>query len=136
MRKLANLIVVNSEKLKNSLFVDSYINHKRSLDLISSAKSAMPTSIIEYLKLIFNLRAIFAVVKLRALIKTYEEKRLKHNIEYVKKETIKRDKFFRDIGGKSLDYQQIQAVIPDEDNVLVIAGAGSGKTLTIEAKIK
>ena len=96
----------------------------------------MPTSIIEYLKLIFNLRAIFAVVKLRALIKTYEEKRLKHNIEYVKKETIKRDKFFRDIGGKSLDYQQIQAVIPDEDNVLVIAGAGSGKTLTIEAKIK
>ncbi len=32
--------------------------------------------------------------------------------------------------------QQRQAVVVDEDNNLVIAGAGSGKTLTIAAKVK
>lgn len=41
-----------------------------------------------------------------------------------------------DVSGKSLDAQQRDVVITDEYNSLVIAGAGSGKTLTIVGKIK
>ncbi|MCR5456624.1 MAG: UvrD-helicase domain-containing protein [Clostridiales bacterium] len=43
---------------------------------------------------------------------------------------------FSDIDGKSLDDQQRCAVLTDEDHNLVLAGAGSGKTLTIAGKVK
>ena len=38
--------------------------------------------------------------------------------------------------GKSLDSQQREAIVVDEDAVKVIAGAGSGKTFTIQGKVK
>ena len=46
------------------------------------------------------------------------------------------DAMFSNIDGKSLDSQQRDAVVTDEYNNLVIAGAGSGKTLTVVGKIK
>ena len=46
------------------------------------------------------------------------------------------DSFFDDINGHSLDKYQRKAIVCDNDEVLVIAGAGSGKTLTIIGKIK
>ena len=58
------------------------------------------------------------------------------NQNYIDFESAKFDAFFSDIDGKSLDKQQRAAVITDEDRVLVLAGAGSGKTLTIAAKVK
>jgi len=58
------------------------------------------------------------------------------NDEYVSAEMNENDAFFNNIDGKSLDQQQRKAVIVDEDNNLVLAGAGSGKTLTISAKVK
>ncbi|KIL38689.1 hypothetical protein SD70_24900 [Gordoniibacillus kamchatkensis] len=58
------------------------------------------------------------------------------NQEYVKRELINNKEFFDNIDGKSLDEQQRIAVLTDEDNNLVLAGAGSGKTLTISGKVK
>ena len=58
------------------------------------------------------------------------------NFEYVKKELEKYKEFFDNIDGKSLDYQQRTAVVTDDSNNLILAGAGSGKTLTISAKVK
>ena len=58
------------------------------------------------------------------------------NKEIIESEKFKYDSFFSNIDGKSLDEQQREAVIADEDYNLVIAGAGSGKTLTISAKVK
>lgn len=46
------------------------------------------------------------------------------------------DAMLSSIDGKSLDAQQRDAVVTDEYNNLVIAGAGSGKTLTVVGKIK
>ncbi len=43
---------------------------------------------------------------------------------------------FDNINNYSLDYKQRKAIILDEDNILVIAGAGSGKTLTIVGKVR
>lgn len=58
-----------------------------------------------------------------------------HNKNYIKEELEKNESLFSNIDGKSLDSQQRHAVVLDEDNELVIAGAGSGKTLTIAGKV-
>ena len=44
--------------------------------------------------------------------------------------------FFDNINGIKLDKNQIKVVKSNRKNILVIAGAGSGKTLTITAKVK
>lgn len=56
------------------------------------------------------------------------------NKEYIKNELIKSEALLNNIDGKALDEQQKMAVVIDDDAV-VIAGAGSGKTLTIAAKV-
>ncbi|MBR4136278.1 MAG: UvrD-helicase domain-containing protein [Bacteroidales bacterium] len=58
------------------------------------------------------------------------------NEDFIRSESTKHDNLFSNIDGKSLDQQQRAAVITDEDRILVLAGAGSGKTLTISAKVK
>ena len=46
------------------------------------------------------------------------------------------DPLFDSINGKSLDKEQRRSVLIDETSTLVVAGAGSGKTLTICGKIE
>lgn len=58
------------------------------------------------------------------------------NKQYIKNELLENKYFFDDIDNKSLDLQQREAIVIDEDNNLIIAGAGSGKTLTISGKVK
>lgn len=60
----------------------------------------------------------------------------KRNAEYVTKELEASDTILNNIESKSLDSQQRKAVIIDQDNNLIIAGAGSGKTTTIAGKVK
>ncbi|MDR2709566.1 MAG: UvrD-helicase domain-containing protein [Elusimicrobiota bacterium] len=59
-----------------------------------------------------------------------------HNEKYVHESLKKYESFFDNIEGKSLDAQQRRAVVVDEHSNLIIAAAGSGKTLTIIAKLK
>ena len=59
-----------------------------------------------------------------------------YNREYVAAQKQLNRDFFDNIEGKSLDDQQRQAIITDEYSNLIIAGAGSGKTLTILGKVK
>jgi DNA helicase IV len=61
---------------------------------------------------------------------------IKYNHAYVKAQKEMLITYFDDIEGKKLDEQQRTAVITDEYSNLIIAGAGSGKTLTILAKVK
>lgn len=60
----------------------------------------------------------------------------KNNKKYIKNELIGSKDLLDNINGYSLDYNQRLAVISDEENNLIIAGAGSGKTLTIIGKIR
>jgi len=59
-----------------------------------------------------------------------------HNKNYVLSQKERLNQYFDDIEGKKLDDQQRTAVITDEYSNLIIAGAGSGKTLTILGKVK
>lgn len=60
----------------------------------------------------------------------------KWNAEYVALEKKRQSVLLANIDGKSLDTQQQDVVVSAEDNTLVLAGAGSGKTLTIAGKVK
>lgn len=60
----------------------------------------------------------------------------KRNQNFIATELKNTNNFLSDVEGKSLDNQQRTAIIIDEDNQLVIAGAGSGKTTTIAGKVK
>jgi DNA helicase-4 len=55
---------------------------------------------------------------------------------FVENELVKHKVLFDNIDGKSLDDQQRRAIVVDEQSNLVLAGAGSGKTLTISGKVK
>ncbi len=57
------------------------------------------------------------------------------NQSFIEKESEEKAPFFAKIDGKFLDEQQRAAAVTDEINTLVIAGAGSGKTLTIIGKV-
>lgn len=61
--------------------------------------------------------------------------KVRNNI-FVSNELEKVDILLSDVEGKSLDEQQRNAVVVNEDNNLIIAGAGSGKTLTIAGKVQ
>lgn len=58
------------------------------------------------------------------------------NLSYMDNEKIVCKEMFDDIDGRSLDENQRDAVVNDDLRQLVIAGAGSGKTLTMSAKVK
>ena len=73
--------------------------------------------------------------KLNSII-LLEKDVIKLNKKYIEKELKINKDFFSNIDGKSLDEQQRKSIVIDEDNNLIIAGAGSGKTLTISDKVK
>lgn len=60
----------------------------------------------------------------------------KRNAEFKKRELKLCRGMLSDINGRSLDPQQRDAVVTDEYSNLIIAGAGSGKTLTVVGKIR
>jgi len=58
------------------------------------------------------------------------------NNDFIESELEKHETYFDNIDGNSLDQQQRKAILIDEDNHIVIAGAGTGKTTTIAGKVK
>lgn len=58
-----------------------------------------------------------------------------YNKEFIKQELKKYSSFFDNIENRKLDIQQRTAIVTDEDNNIIIAGAGSGKTTTIVGKV-
>lgn len=57
-----------------------------------------------------------------------------HNEKFITRHLS--DTIFDNVNGKSLDYEQRRAVLCNSKSNLTIAGAGSGKTLTICGKVK
>ncbi len=76
------------------------------------------------------------VKKFNDIFKTFDNYIVAYNKNYVQSQKEKLSHFFDDIEGKSLDDQQRTAILTDEYSNLIIAGAGSGKTLTIIGKVK
>ncbi len=111
---------------------------KNQLENIKSVNSGVSLNLFVVVKIAANelvkLRLPSAVNVMRnyRYIKKKLSVRVSHNSEFIDKE--KQNKYT--IEGNSLDYQQIEAVVACEDANLVLAAAGSGKTLSLLAKIK
>lgn len=58
-----------------------------------------------------------------------------NNSEFIKKEKQKYAFLFNTVDGYSLDEEQREAIIKDPKNLLIVASAGSGKSLTLVGKI-
>ena len=82
--------------------------------------------------------------KLLSLLDKYEKAHeivKKHNDDYIKRHLVVDKEYldsvlFDDDPIIKLDEEQRRVVLSDEDYTLVVAGAGAGKTTTIEAKVK
>lgn len=59
----------------------------------------------------------------------------RHNRDFTEREKARCAEFFRTVADHPLDGQQMDCCIVDEDAGLVVAGAGSGKTSVIAAKV-
>ena len=75
-----------------------------------------------------ELKAIFIITNIRHYKKRYNKK------YYLSKLKDNQD-LFDNILGYPLDLEQRKAIINDEQNLLILAGAGSGKTLTMVGKV-
>ncbi len=77
-----------------------------------------------------------SVKKFNEIFSDFDNYIVRYNQNYVRTQKEKLNQYFDDIEGKKLDDQQRTALITDEYSNLIIAGAGSGKTLTIIGKVK
>lgn len=73
--------------------------------------------------------------KFRKLYTNIDQKALYYNEIIIQNKLEEYKEFFDNVSGISLDVNQRKAIIKDPNNLLIIAGAGSGKTLTIVGKV-
>lgn len=113
-----------------------YLSYKTSQEQLEQITKSLPSTFTEKLRLVFSPKTFFVYLALKKSVRDYENTRDSHNTEFIANEFNKQSAFFDKVAAFPLDAQQREAVIADEDNNLVIAGAGSGKTMTIVAKVK
>lgn len=109
-------------------FNENYIPKKEQKKLLRNYKI-----IYNFFKTNYKNKKIRKFLKIYSSLETYFQT---HNSIYLKNQLIQYEDLLNNIDGKQLDFQQKMAVLSDDINNLVIAGAGSGKTLTISGKVK
>jgi DNA helicase-4 len=77
-----------------------------------------------------------SIKKFNDIFQSFDNYIITYNKNYVQSQKEKLSLYFDNVESKKLDNQQRTAVITDEYSNLIIAGAGSGKTLTILGKVK
>lgn len=111
---------------------DDYITHSYMLKL----KLEYESLFLQYRK--FRFRYFFqpTILKFRKDYIHFEQFVDLYNQSYIQRQMKQHQSLLNHINGYALDMEQKKAVITDEDHNLVVAGAGSGKTLTIIGKIR
>ena len=121
----------NDEVIKKLTGPD-YID-KKEMSIIKSYynESIAEFELLNRLKNYFNnhKKTSYKLLNIESLVK-------KHNSKIMKKEYFKYKSFFDNFNGYELDEDQRKVVLSDESKSKIIAGAGTGKTFTLLAKLK
>ncbi len=118
------------EKFKNQFTGENYLSYRNILQLKNHYKPKFEEIKRKKYLLIFPKKRKFYFQYKN--ISLYKEK---NNLIYLKRKMEETMIFLSNIKGYSLDDAQRKCVLSEEDALLVVAGAGSGKSLTIIAKI-
>lgn len=119
---------------ERELFSPHFVAHSEELTFIEKFKSTY-----DFIRKIHISKHNVFYQQVKEIINEYENLHSiveKHNSDFIAEEKKRCQELLSDIDGKSLDDQQQTVVVSDEDHSLVLAGAGSGKTLTIAGKVK
>ncbi len=134
--ELANLCMESKQRLDELIAPDHYfsfsemINFKMSLSEVEKFERIVSPKYNSYL----SNKAIIDILNVK---KNIERLRQQHNDDFIKRELATNKDYFDTVLGKyPLDPQQRDSIVKLEDNCLVIASAGSGKTSTILGKSK
>jgi DNA helicase-4 len=115
------------------------MDYKRFIDRIGgvSKSTTIMNSVLEHYLSLFLLPKEYGVV-FNYLFNVYEngiQLVISRNKGWVEAELARYQQFFNDQGGSSLTPNQRRAIVVNEANNLAVAGAGTGKTLTLVSKI-
>lgn len=131
-RELTNGVAYFTESRK-LMFVDRY------KDVVEVLKEAFKDRELLDSILKANVTEVRTEKEYRDIVSDYDnidEIKKKVNGEYVRRELDGNFRYFQSVLKYPLSEQQRNAIVQDEDNVLVISSAGSGKTFTIEGKVR
>ena len=137
LKTLLPIIIEHNNKVRNLFeFKSGYLNFKKLNINLSNSKQ-----LYTEIRNINNYRHLLSTSQLNefdfflSIHEKSSELRSERNAKFIQYELIENNEFFSNIDNVSLDDQQRLAIIKDEDNNLVIAGAGSGKTTTVTGKV-
>lgn len=140
--------LVNKNKYQNQVYQHNLQKISEFIDLIQSLEDYVTWVQRDQIKAKYsNIGKYFKnkthyyqkelnVKKFNDIYQDFDRYIVGYNQSYVFAQKEKLKDYFDDIEGKKLDDQQRTALITDEYSNLILAGAGSGKTLTILGKVK
>lgn len=133
------------EEYANIVSAQSYLTESKKCDFVNKYSSIADALELSFLKqdlmdaILKNTEGDATVqifMDFYRGMKRIDELKKEKNQEYVSRELKEKFSYFQSVLQYPLSDQQRNAIVLDEDNVLVISSAGSGKTFSMQGKVK
>lgn len=137
-QKLSEIIIQVS--LANSVFntltgFERYFANADEKEFLNNYRAIRKDIIPDFAGMGFDIGIVKELQSFCENFDSCHSKRQDYNNEFVRREQMKYADFFSNLEVYPLSADQTEAIIRDEDNNLILAGAGTGKTTTISGKV-
>lgn len=114
---------------------NNYFSNFQATAYVAATRPLLSEVPVDYKRIGLKGDEVKMISDLDDIIKSIGDARQRYNDEFVRMELDRYKDFFSKLENYPLSREQMEAVVRDEDNNLVIAGAGTGKTTTVSAKV-